>query len=592
MTKQKKMSGIQRKYLKYTIALLVVALLLSSIGIWQYMRRNLTGVIIDKYKFMNEKMGITLDNLFTKSDEVTAECIVYDDVQKSLKVKTLEEVKRNALSKYFAYIDLDHVSDYCYIDNKQNVYTRSYSHVSYDDFKESGFEELLGEDYARTKWIWTEDTLFGTKSSALFIGRYVRSMEYSHDPGMLFFKMNDGFLEEIIGNDKALTGEVAVGILDAKGELCKTWMPQNYEVADSDMKMIRELAENEVSGVIADGEMIDGGILSAYRQADSGMVVFTLVPNDVLNRGLNRILLVMITIYLFVIAAAVVLSIYFSQRFTKPIQEISKAMTGFDGNDFTGTVQLHTNTELDQIGHSYNEMLGNIKRLLEEVKAQEKELRISELNTLISQINPHFLYNTLDTIYMLARINKEEKTMKMIEALSKYLRLSLSKGNDIVTVEDELENVKSYMEIQEIRNENLFRYEINCEVDQKSTKVLKLILQPLVENSIKYGFCDIYEGGIIRISVKEDSNYLIFSIYNSGKPIEKEMRYKINSLNVKPFSAVREAFPDKDHGYGIVNVMTRLRLKYGEEVRFYYEAKDEGTECVIKIPKEKKDEEE
>lgn len=592
MTKQKKMSGIQRKYLKYTIALLVVALLLSSIGIWQYMRRNLTGVIIDKYKFMNEKMGITLDNLFTKSDEVTAECIVYDDVQKSLKVKTLEEVKRNALSKYFTYIDLDHVSDYCYIDNKQNVYTRSYSHVSYDDFKESGFEELLGEDYARTKWIWTEDTLFGTKSSALFIGRYVRSMEYSHDPGMLFFKMNDGFLEEIIGNDKALTGEVAVGILDAKGELCKTWMPQNYEVADSDMKMIRELAENEVSGVIADGEMIDGGILSAYRQADSGMVVFTLVPNDVLNRGLNRILLVMITIYLFVIAAAVVLSIYFSQRFTKPIQEISKAMTGFDGNDFTGTVQLHTNTELDQIGHSYNEMLGNIKRLLEEVKAQEKELRISELNTLISQINPHFLYNTLDTIYMLARINKEEKTMKMIQALSKYLRLSLSKGNDIVTVEDELENVKSYMEIQEIRNENLFRYEINCEVDQKSTKVLKLILQPLVENSIKYGFCDIYEGGIIRISVKEDSNYLIFSIYNSGKPIEKEMRYKINSLNVKPFSAVREAFPDKDHGYGIVNVMTRLRLKYGEEVRFYYEAKDEGTECVIKIPKEKKDEEE
>ncbi|MEI3218671.1 MAG: ATP-binding protein [Lachnoclostridium sp.] len=155
-----------------------------------------------------------------------------------------------------------------------------------------------------------------------------------------------------------------------------------------------------------------------------------------------------------------------------------------------------------------------------------------------------------------------------------------------------MENVKSYMEIQEIRNENLFRYEINCEVDQKSTKVLKLILQPLVENSIKYGFCDIYEGGIIRISVKEDSNYLIFSIYNSGKPIEKEMRYKINSLNVKPFSAVREAFPDKDHGYGIVNVMTRLRLKYGEEVRFYYEAKDEGTKCVIKIPKEKKDEEE
>ena len=109
-------------------------------------------------------------------------------------------------------------------------------------------------------------------------------------------------------------------------------------------------------------------------------------------------------------------------------------------------------------------MLKNIEEFQNEVKNQQKELRISEMNTLISQINPHFLYNTLDTIYMLARINGEEKTMKMIQALSKYLRLSLSKGREIVTVEDELENVKSYMEIQQIRNENLFRYEIECKL--------------------------------------------------------------------------------------------------------------------------------
>ncbi len=93
---------------------------------------------------------------------------------------------------------------------------------------------------------------------------------------------------------------------------------------------------------------------------------------------------------------------------------------------------------------------------------------------------------------MLARINGEEKTMKMIQALSKYLRLSLSKGSDIVTVEDELENVKSYMEIQQIRNENLFRYEIECKVEELKTRwILKLILQPIVENAVKYGFCDI-----------------------------------------------------------------------------------------------------
>ena len=121
---------------------------------------------------------------------------------------------------------------------------------------------------------------------------------------------------------------------------------------------------------------------------------------------------------------------------------ISREMTSFDGKDFSHKISIHTNTELDQIGESYNKMLGNIEKLLTEIKKQEKELRVSEMNMLISQIKPHFLYNTLDTIYMLARINGEETTMKMIQALSGYLRLSLSKGSDIVTVEDELDNVK------------------------------------------------------------------------------------------------------------------------------------------------------
>ena len=171
-------------------------------------------------------------------------------------------------------------------------------------------------------------------------------------------------------------------------------------------------------------------------------------------------------------------------------------MTSFDGNGFSRKIELNTNTELDQIGKSYNQMLLNIENLLEEIKMQEKELRTSEMNMLISQINPHFMYNTLDTIYMLAPINGAATSMRMIQALSKYLRLSLSKGNDIVTVEDELENVKSYMEIQQIRNENLFDFRIDCQVDAKNTWILKLILQPLVENSIKYGFCEIYSNGI------------------------------------------------------------------------------------------------
>lgn len=584
MTEQKKSSGIQRKYLKYMISLLVLALFLSSIGVWFYMRKNLTSVIVDKYEFMNEKMGMAMDNLYRKSDEVTADCIVNDNVQKSLKTKGLEEVEKNALSKYFAYIDLDHVAEYCYVDNKGNVYTKSYSKISYEDFEKSGFADKLGEEYSRTKWFWAKDELFGDGEYALFIGRYVRSMDYAHDPGMLFLKMNDEFLSEVVTENDKLTDEVAVGIVDTDGRICMEWSPDGFEMEKTDKERIRELAGSDVSSVIVNGEHVKGGILSVYRQEKNGMLIYTLVPNKVLNQGMNQILMVLIGIYLLVMAAAFVISIYASRVFTRPIKKISDAMTEFDGQDFTRTVDIHTNTELDNIGESYNKMLENIEQLLLEIKSQEKELRTSELNMLISQINPHFLYNTLDTIYMLARINGEETTMKMIQALSRYLRLSLSKGRDMVTVEDELENVKSYMEIQQIRNENLFRYEIDCQVDAKNRWVLKLVLQPLVENAIKYGFCDIYEGGLIRIRVKEVDGKLILAVYNNGTPMEAETAEKINALGTLPVTEMKECFPDKQHGYGVVNIITRLRLKYGEDVGFAYEVQKEGTECVIQLP--------
>lgn len=144
MKKSKKRSGIQKRYLKYTAALLGLALLLSSFGVMLSVRNRLTNSIVDKYEFLTERTGLTLENMFQQTDEATAECIFYEDVQESLQTQGLEDVKHIALSKYFAYIDLDYVADYCYVDNKGNVYSRSYSDVTYQDVEESGFRRYLG----------------------------------------------------------------------------------------------------------------------------------------------------------------------------------------------------------------------------------------------------------------------------------------------------------------------------------------------------------------------------------------------------------------------------------------------------------------
>jgi len=589
--KIQRISGIQKKYLLNTVLLLALALLLSSVGVWLYVRKNMSNVVLDKYEFMTEKMGIALDRLYEKSEEVTAECITDKNVQKSLQTEELEIGEQNALSKYFAYIDLDYVTEYCYVDNKENVYTKSYSAISYKDFKKSGIEKKLSSNYAKTRWFFQEDTLFHTGKEELFIGRNVRSMEYVHDPGMLFFKMDEKYLESIVEEQKEIE-DIVVGVVDDKGSLCMQYAPESFVLNEKDKEKIIGLFKHKGEGMILERERLHSGMLQAYRQQESGFTIFTLVPNAVLNQGTTEIILVLLTIYLVVILIAMEISFYISKVFTKPILMLSKEMEQFEGNDFSHTVKIQTNTELDKIGNSYNEMLHNIENLLSEIKKQEKELRTSELNMLINQIKPHFLYNTLDTIYMLARINGEKTTMKMIQSLSTYLRLSLSKGKDIVTVGDELENVQSYMEILQIRNSGLFIYEIDCLVKKNERWILKLILQPLVENAIKYGFADMEEGGIIRIEVKEISGRLTFTVYNNGTPMDSAMADRINSLSDLPIVELKKVFPDKKHGYGVVNIITRLRLKYGDEVRFYYESGLCGTKCIVQLPESGKENDE
>ena len=120
----------------------------------------------------------------------------------------------------------------------------------------------------------------------------------------------------------------------------------------------------------------------------------------------------------------------------------------------------------------------------------------------------------------------------------------------------------------------------------------KTHLQPLVENAIKYGFADMEEGGIIRIEVKETSGRLTFTVYNNGTPMDSAMADRINSLSDLPIVELKKVFPDKKHGYGVVNIITRLRLKYGDEVRFYYESGLCGTKCIVQLPESGKENDE
>lgn len=318
--------------------------------------------------------------------------------------------------------------------------------------------------------------------------------------------------------------------------------------------------------------------------AYTGWKLIGVVPESVQTARINNFRYYIFTTIMVLMMMLLEGNRLISRKISKPIRKLDESVKTYEAGGKTD-IYIGGSSEIRHLGYSVQRSYERIETLMEEIIRQQNERRKSELDALQSQINPHFLYNTLDTIYMLARMNKEETTMRMIQALSKYLRLCLSKGSEIVSVEDELENVKSYMEIQQIRNADLFEYEIDCQVNAKGNKILKLILQPLVENAVKYGFSEIYEGGYIRIRITEENDVLVLSVYNTGMPMNKDMVEKINGLTHLPISQIKKAFPDKKHGYGVFNILTRLRLKYGDKITYYYETTDASTTCTIKVPK-------
>ena len=214
-----------------------------------------------------------------------------------------------------------------------------------------------------------------------------------------------------------------------------------------------------------------------------------------------------------------------------------------------------------------------------QVQTKEKEARRLEMESLMYQIHPHFLYNTLENIYMLARINKQEKIMIMVDSLSKLLRITLSNGNNVIEIEEELTHVKSYLDIQQFRNNNMFDYEITCQDKLCKYKVPKLILQPIVENSIKHGFANMEEGGKISIEVKQgQGNSIIFLVSDNGSGMDA---IKLRTLNESIKNADITKPASKEGGYGVINVARRLKIMC-QKVDMVY-SYENGTRCFIEL---------
>ena len=310
------------------------------------------------------------------------------------------------------------------------------------------------------------------------------------------------------------------------------------------------------------------------KSEENDWVFYFYKSQDAISGSVRRLLLEEIPLIIACGFIILFLGLSFSRIFTRKIEELTKNMDQVNHGSREVTVSSDSEDEVGILINSFHNMMDEINRLIDEVYVNKIALKEYELKALQAQINPHFLYNTLSMMNWMAIRSNQMEISKVTLALSTFYRTALSKGEDVVTVENCIQNMQAYLEIQLTMHDNNFTVDWDIDPTIKNEKMPKLLLQPVVENAIEHG-----------IDEKEDGDKKLFLSFR-GNGDDVEITVRDNGMGM-PQEKAETLVTYQAKGYGLKNVNDRIRLLYGEKYGIrIFSAPDEGTTVVMRFPKE------
>ena len=424
------------------------------------------------------------------------------------------------------------------------------------------FNRMIG--YPRGIILKINRLYFQNGISTLSVGKAIRNK--NEIIGFAVYNIFDNSLKELIGK----SGSFNVVVTDKFGNVVVT---TNENFKDNFGKAEKNLRKAEGYSVI-DKEKYYVNKKEIYY---SNLVLYTISSvGYVVDNFIDK--MIYIIIFFFTILAAMYYAAkIIAEKKTKVIEEIVKAIENIKTGDLETRLNVETNDEFGIIADSYNEMLLNIKKLIEINKEEAKHSAVMEIKQLESQFNPHFLFNTLEMLRYTIKYDTSVAN-KIIINISSLLRFSIENKSSEVSLQRDLLYTKNYLDIQKYRFGENFDYEIKAEEDLENYYVPKLIIQPVIENAIKHGYTQV-EKMIIYIRVKTVKEKLIISVYNNGKEIEKEI---LDEIREKLKNKKAEEF--KNH-IGLYNIFRRIQLMYGEKYGLrILSRKNRGTSVRVSLP--------
>ena len=334
----------------------------------------------------------------------------------------------------------------------------------------------------------------------------------------------------------------------------------NMEIWENDVQIVTSLVGDTMSQYIYYEVKGIQQSRAAYQAFFMNMIRFSLL-------GMGIVLILVI-----------ILSYYIPRSITMPITRISRVTDQVAKGNLSVRAAAESGAEARMLSDSLNAMIDKINELLDQVTTEQIRLRKAEFELLQAQINPHFLYNTLDTIVWLAEAGDQKRVVSMVGNLSDFFRTSLNQGKDIISIREELAHVRSYLEIQQVRYQDILRYEITVPEDLYEYKIPKITIQPLVENALYHGIKNKRGQGTITVSGKRNENGFVLYVRDNGIGMTQE-RLKEVRAGIQKLSYTGKEI------YGLYNVNERIRLNFGETYGISIESTyGEGTCVSISLP--------